>query len=418
MDSLRKKIKSPKIEHIEQYNQKVRLVRDQFEVPAETVDCQMENQIKGSSLSGKLKIVALFVVVVLVAGVLFIKFNTAEAAYLTDNVLRPIVGDKNIVYLEKIFFNASDLAERVTHNSASDKPPVFNEQGSQENILGGQLNLTPLSVMGDSKPLVGEGEWKNLPVGIFPDKEVMAHTFLRPDPARSYAITTIVQIDKSVMRLGIVAGTKQPGGPVGKPGPGVVPKDIISNGKLIAAFDGGFQYKDGAYGMMVNNNIYLPLKSDLGTIVGYQDGSLKIVNYTDQPLGDNVEFVRQNCPILIENGDVAAGDPRNKKLWGRLAAGTVDIFTWRSGLGLTKEGNLLFAVGNNLTPTTLAEALKTAGAVNAIQLDINPIWVRFNIFDYVGNGKYNSTPLTKDLQDGSRQYLNGYEKDFFYLYAK
>ena len=418
MDSVRRKIRSPKIQHIEERNQKVRMVREQSEVPTQTVDCKMESVAPKHWLLGKLKLAAFWVVAVLIAGVLFVKFNTAGAAYFTDNVLRPVIGDKKIIFLEKIFFNASDLAQRVTHNSDSDKPPVFNDQGSQENIMGGQLDLTPLSLAQDSKPLTGEGEWKNLPIGIFPDKEVMAHTFLRPDPARSYAITTIVQIDKSVMQLGIVAGTKQPGGPVGKPGPGVVPKDIISNGKLIAAFDGGFQYKDGAYGMIVGDETYLPLKSELGTLVGFKDGSLKIINYTDQPLGDNVEFVRQNCPILIENGDVAAGDPRNKKLWGRLAAGTVDIFTWRSGLGLTKEGNLLFAVGNNLTPTTLAEALKTAGAVNAIQLDINPIWVRFNIFDYIGNGKYNSTPLTKDLQDGSRQYLNGYEKDFFYLYAK
>ena len=56
--------------------------------------------------------------------------------------------------------------------------------------------------------------------------------------------------------------------------------------------------------------------------------------------------------------------------------------------------------------------------MNAIQLDINPIWVRFNLFEPIAPGKYKSTTLTKDLQDGSREYLNGYAKDFFYLYAK
>ena len=98
--------------------------------------------------------------------------------------------------------------------------------------------------------------------------------------------------------------------------------------------------------------------------------------------------------------------------------GTINFYTWRSGIGITKEGNLLYAVGNNLTPTTLAAALKSAGAVNAIQLDINPTWVRFNIFTSLGGGEYNSTTLTKELKDGSKQYLNGYEKDFFYLYQK
>jgi hypothetical protein len=75
-------------------------------------------------------------------------------------------------------------------------------------------------------------------------------------------------------------------------------------------------------------------------------------------------------------------------------------------------------VGNSLTPTTLAVALKMAGAVDAIQLDINPNWVRFNIFNTLGDGNYNSKPLTRDLKDGSTTYLNGYSKDFFYVYKK
>ncbi len=365
-----------------------------------------------------IRVIVLSFFALFVCGVLFLRFDTSAAAQLTDNVLRPILGDSNIVYLEKIFFNTSDLARRLTDNSNSDKAPQFTDQNSGSNIAGGNLNLTPLKMNNNFEPLDGEGIWHNHPLSLFPDKEVMAHTFVSLDPDRSYAITTIVQMDMHVMRMGSVAGTKQPGGPVGKPGPGVIPKDIIDSGKLIAAFDGGFQYKDGAYGMIVENTTYLPLKNDLGTLVENSDGSLRIINYDGQSLGGSVAFVRQNCPMLITDGEISVANPRNKVLWGRLAAGTTDIYTWRSGIGLTKEGNLLFAVGNNLTPVTLANALKAAGAVNAIQLDINPIWVRFNIFEPTGFGKYTSTTLTKDLQDGSRQYLNGYEKDFFYLYEK
>jgi hypothetical protein len=359
-----------------------------------------------------------FFTLIFIGLVLFLKFDTTEAASFTDNVLRPVIGADRVVYLEKIFFNTSDLVERITENGKPVGAPKFLDQGSGSNIAGGNLNLTPLAINNKFDAIPGEGVWQNRPLSLFPDKEVMAYTYLRPDSDRSFAITTIVQMDMSVMQMASVAGKQQPGGPVGKPGPGVIPKDIIDSGNLIAAFDGGFQYKDGAYGMIVADTTYLPLKNDLGTLVGYKDGTMKIIDYTGQPLGDNVAFVRQNCPILIDNGDVSAADPRNKKLWGRLAAGTVDIYTWRSGVGLTKEGNLLFAVGNNLTPTTLAQSLKSAGAVSAIQLDINPIWVRFNIFEPLGGGKYNSTTLTKDLRDGSKEYLNGYAKDFFYIYKK
>lgn len=399
MDSASQRVVSPRSRHVQQNNQKLK----------------RKQRIK----SKKTKFIFLIPLVAVVGGVLFIKLNTSGAANLTDNVLRPLFGDANVVYLEKIFFNTSDFVERVAHNSQTTQAPNFNAQGSGENISGGNLNLAPISVGNKLKPASGEGIWENRPLRQFAGKEVMAYTFVHPDQDRSFATTTIVQLDTSVMKMGSVAGTQQPGGPVGKPGPGVVPKDIVDSGKLIAAFDGGFQYKDGAYGMIVGDMTYLPLKNDLGTLVGYKDGALKIINYEGQPLGDGVTFVRQNCPILVSDGNVSAGDPRNKTLWGRLATGTVDIFTWRSGIGLTKEGNLLFAVGNNLTPTTLAIALKAAGAVNAIQLDINPIWVRFNIFEPTTElGKYDSATLIKDLADGSKEYLNGYAKDFFYLYKK
>jgi len=158
------------------------------------------------------------------------------------------------------------------------------------------------------------------------------------------------------------------------------------------------------------------LEDNVGTLVGYKDGTLKIVNYTGQDLGGNIAFIRQNCPILVENGQVFAQNELNKKLWGRTF--NADIFTWRSGIGLTQNGNLIYAVGNNLSPTSLATALKMAGAVSAIQLDINPFWVRFNIFEPAGPGKYTTSTLTKDLKDGSKAYLTGYSKDFFYIYSR
>jgi hypothetical protein len=354
----------------------------------------------------------------LAAGVLYLKLNTASAAVFADNILRPLIGDSRVIYLEKIFFNTTDEVQRLTENQNSIQAPQFEDNASGKNIAGSGLDVSLIPLDNTFKPLAGEGVWKNWPLSAFPDQEVLAYTFVRSDPQRPFSITTIVQMDMTKLALGSVAGLKQPGGQVGKPGPGKVPADIASSGKLVAAFDGGFQYKDGQYGMIVGDTTYLPLKNDLGTLVGYKDGSLKIINYEGQPLGDGVVFARQNCPILIDNGDIAVADPRNKQLWGRLATGTVDIFTWRSGVGLTANGNLIFAVGNNLTPITLANAMKMAGAVNAIQLDINPIWVRFNIFDNFNNGKYASSTLTKDLHDGSSAYLNGYDKDFFYVYKR
>lgn len=355
------------------------------------------------------KYFVLMVLLILVIGVLFVKFDTPAAAQFTDNVLRPLLGNTLVGFLEKNYYNTADKIQQITDKTGFGDVPMFIGQGIQSSLT----SITPLP--GLSK-VANEGVWKDKPLKSFPGKEVMAYTFIRPDPSRPFAYVTVIQMDMGVMNLGVVAGTKQPGGPIGNFGPGVIPQDIVSSGNLVAAFDGGFQYRDGEYGMIVGNQTYVPLKTDVGTLVGYKNGTIKIVNYTGQDLGKDVVFIRQNCPILVENGQIFALNELNKKLWGRTF--NADIYTWRSGIGITKEGNLIYAVGNNLGPESLATALQMAGAQNAIQLDINPFWVRFNIFEPNGTSGYSTSTLLKGLKDGSKAYLEGYSKDFFYVYKK
>ncbi len=364
-----------------------------------------------------LKTLFLLIILVIVTAILFIKLNITAAANFTDDVLRPLIGDANVIFLEKVFFNVSDQIEQIASGVEQITPPLFNNDNlkTDDYQLSG-LDLTAIPVTNNFSHLRNEGIWKVIKLKAFPNEGVMALTFVRPDKNRSFSVVTVAQLDMSKLILGVVAGTKKPGGEVGNPGPGKVPPEIVASDRLIAAFDGGFQYKDGAYGMIVDGKTYLPLQKDLGSVVGYKNGTFKIINYSGQDLGKDITYIRQNCPILIENGMLSVSDIRNKKLWGRTP--TTDIYTWRTGMGQTKNGRLLFAVGNNLTPETLAIALKMAGAENAIQLDINPNWVRFNIFSPLGGGKYDSTTLTHDLKSGADTYLNGYSKDFFYLYKK
>lgn len=44
---------------------------------------------------------------------------------------------------------------------------------------------------------------------------------------------------------------------------------------------------------------------------------------------------------------------------------------WRSGLGITADGALVYVGGPGLNVTTLADILARAGAVRAMELDIN-----------------------------------------------
>ena len=47
---------------------------------------------------------------------------------------------------------------------------------------------------------------------------------------------------------------------------------------------------------------------------------------------------------------------------------------WRSGIGTTKDGRVVFVYGPSLNVRELAQLLKRAGVVTGMELDINPDW--------------------------------------------
>lgn len=370
---------------------------------------------------GKWIFISIGGMVLLLAGAtLFIKLDTAAAANITDQFLRPMIGDNQVILLEGAFFNLSDAINQIEYTFIKPQNSFISGNtvslsAASTTIQSSTLDLSPLTVA-SSAASPGEGVWREIPIGQFPGSVVIADTFIKPDPARPYAFVTLVQMDMSKLRLWSVAGTQEPGGKVGKPGPGVVPQSVQKQGSLIAAFDGGFQYRDGQYGMIVGSTTYLPLKDNLATLIGYDNGRVAIVKYHGQNFGNAVSFIRQNCPMLIENGVVETESNANRNLWGRTI--TSNIYTWRSGIGVTAKGNLIFAIGNSLVPSTLAAALASAGAVNAMQLDINPYWVRFDVFNNYSNGVYSHSGVMNGVYDGSYNYLHGYQKDFFYVTKK
>ena len=90
-----------------------------------------------------------------------------------------------------------------------------------------------------------------------------------------------------------------------------------------------------------------------------------------------VDFARQNLPLIV------AGGRPNPNLndgpqWGLTLGNAVRV--WRSGVGIDARGNLIYAAANDQTVESLAEILIHAGAVRAMQLDINSYWVTFNSY--------------------------------------
>lgn len=350
--------------------------------------------------------------VVILGGILnSMSFDSEQAALFADNVLRPLIGDKATIQLEGFGFGIQD---NINHFSKHQPTPnsyisTIKIPPPAVSVIKLPPNITPY--IDTSTSLSGEGKWDKI------DDTDMYTTFIRTDPTRPYSVVNLVFIPMKKFDIAEVAGTKYPGGPNYVPGTGMIPLDIQRSGKLTAAFNGGFKEKDGHYGMYSDDVMYVPLKKSMATFFIYKDGHVEIKSYDGNPLPRNVVGARQNGPFLVFKGKTTKDTSQGVDMWAGTATG--GYITWRSGLGITNSGDLIYAVGPSLTPTALADALRLATSVNAIELDINDFWVRFNLFTWnVKDNSYTTQPLIKGLANGGSGFLRGYEKDFFYLYKK
>lgn len=343
---------------------------------------------------------------------IFLKTHDDISGNFADTVLRPLIGNQATIHLESAFFFFDDVEKKVQYHFVKPDTHVFSDTKKSAIPDDTAFTLTPIPT--DKTALPGEGIWTTI---LSSSKSaLLAQTFLRPDPERDYAIVALMKINTEQLAVRASAGTWEPGEAAHR-GSGMVPLRIQQSNALVAAFNGGFQKKDGAYGMIVGNQTYLPLQNGLATLVLYGNKDPQLVRFDGQNFGDDVVAIRQNGPMLLEDGAVVADSAAwNMQTWGLTT--TNSMYTWRSGIGITKSGDLVYAVGPSLVPETLALALQKAGAINAMQLDINSTWVRFALYTPLGNGKYASQMLLKEMSNGGLAYLTGYQKDFFYVYKK
>jgi hypothetical protein len=185
---------------------------------------------------------------------------------------------------------------------------------------------------------------------------------------------------------------------------------------LLAALNGGFKYADGQYGLMANGVVYVPPVPGVATIAITKKGKLLLGAWGLNPLlsSQNTDLVawRQNAALLIDHG-VINPLTHDGAAWG----GTIlnSSYTWRSAIGMKADGTFIYAAGNALTAETLGEAMKAAGVVMAMQTDINPFWVRAFLYDRDQKRQLSVTKLNPQMQGTGYEYLNGMQRDFFYL---
>jgi len=122
--------------------------------------------------------------------------------------------------------------------------------------------------------------------------------------------------------------------------------------------------------------------------------------------------------LIVVNGQVPATVDQNVlSSWGATLGGGYNV--WRSGIGITKDGRIVFVYGPALDVRTLAGLLKRAGAETAMQLDINPDWMSF-MYYLPRNHPANPTPvnlLPTQVQPAYRYYSLA-NRDFTAVFAR
>jgi hypothetical protein len=250
-----------------------------------------------------------------------------------------------------------------------------------------------------SPALPGEGRWHVLDtVGGRP---ALQEAFLRPDAVHTSYTAGVVWMDTSLLRFVLHPGTQEPGGRSWPQTPQVSAQE---RPWLLAAFNGGFRLDAARGGFYEAGRTAGRLRVGAASLVVTQDGRAHVGQWgRDVSSGPTVVAVRQNLDLLVDGGSVVPGlDSNARSRWGATVGNR--RYVWRSGVGQTASGALVYVAGNRLSAATLAELLRRAGCVRAMELDINAQWT-----SVVYPAERNLLP---DMHRSPRRYDSTSSRDF------
>jgi len=182
--------------------------------------------------------------------------------------------------------------------------------------------------------------------------------------------------------------------------------------RLLATFNSGFKLEDDHGGWALYGHAYSPMRDGQATFVRYRDGRYDVIDWRGEPrVGHDVVFARQNLPLIVDEG---RPNPNlsNGPEWGATLGNAIQV--WRSGIGVDRHGNLIYAAADYQTVGSLAQILIHAGAVRAMELDINSYWVSF--ITYGGTGGAAPSNLLTGMERSPYRYLSPDDRDFFAVY--
>jgi Phosphodiester glycosidase len=259
--------------------------------------------------------------------------------------------------------------------------------------------------------LPGEGAWHATFAGGGSRPPVLITSF-RPEPDYPRLVAGVAWIDHARTSVMLYPGISEPA--VTMPSRGRAEVPMTTRSALVATFNSAFKLQDSGGGFAYDGHTYAPMKRGTATILRYRDGRVEVISWHGGPdVPPDVLYARQNLPLIVHGGRP------NPKLsdgpeWGATLGNA--IMVWRSAVGVDRYGNLIYAAANDQTVASLAAIMIRAGAVRAMELDINTYWTSFITYRHPGAG--DAANLLADMDRAPTRYLTPDDRDFFAVYLR
>jgi len=270
-----------------------------------------------------------------------------------------------------------------------------------------------------SPPVAGEGKWR--PAGrTVAGIQAVYETYMRPDAVHTSVVVGVAWMDTKLLRATLYSGSTTPGG---GPWQNTAPVSSQAASTLVAAFNSGFLMSNANGGYYTQGTTAYPLRQGAASFVIYRDGTATVGQWgRDISMTPDVASVRQNLDLLVDGGQPVPGlNANDATKWGFTLHGSV--YVWRSGVGVTADGALVYVGGPDLNITDLADVLARAGAVRAMELDINTDWVNFAAYAPVSPtapaAPTNGTDLLTNMAATPARYFESWwSRDFVTMSAR
>ena len=261
--------------------------------------------------------------------------------------------------------------------------------------------------------LDGEGVFKTV-VTVHGQPAIQV-AYLRPDAQHTSYLSGVAWMSGALLEFIQHPGFSDPGHLDLWTQPAMIPTAQRSG--LAATFNGGFKIKNSRGGFYADGHTAGSLTKGAASLVVYADGHSDIISWPGTKPGADIISIRQNLTLLIDNAKIASNLDKNVLAnWGWTIKNA--YFVWRTGIGITATGNFIFVAGNALSIQSLANLLERAGAVRAMELDINAEWISYMWYT---PGATVTSPVPHKLLDFARptdRYFKPTRRDFFAVYAK